>query len=317
MRLYLMAIQEFLHALQPSTTAAGQPRPLLHVQGLSQAPTSRGFRACPALPCPAPHMDGNGAHANWFCCWHVRPSDASAVKPTASDLATRERERVMSVMSVMYMEFMKMSGTAKTFRCNSPDRSRGDSRVGSAHQWSALVLMILLYTAMAVAGSRGQSRPAPDSRSCEERLRDLLKSETFCAQVAEQAQKGPDVKYVFSGELFQPVPWSPTTKHGMPQEYEKYLEDKEQYAIINVPPNFMFQAKAGFGSITGGQYHTRHTASDIHEILKGDVTDFSPYLDILYGALNALYFILLASTELHSSKDRYMTSVCGANGITA
>ncbi|KAL2630349.1 hypothetical protein R1flu_015035 [Riccia fluitans] len=78
---------------------------------------------------------------------------------------------------------------------------------------------------------------------CEERLLALLKSDSFCVQVAEQANKGPDVKYSFTGELFQPVPWSPTTKHGMPQEYEKYLEDREQYMIINVPPNFMFQAK--------------------------------------------------------------------------
>eukprot|EP00897_Mesotaenium_endlicherianum_P001229 jgi/Mesen1/1133/ME000123S00303 len=27
------------------------------------------------------------------------------------------------------------------------------------------------------------------------------------------------------------------------QEYEKYLEDKDNYVIINVPPNYMFQAK--------------------------------------------------------------------------
>jgi hypothetical protein len=29
---------------------------------------------------------------------------------------------------------------------------------------------------------------------------------------------------------------------GMPAEYERYLEDPA-YAIINVPPNFMFKAK--------------------------------------------------------------------------
>jgi len=27
------------------------------------------------------------------------------------------------------------------------------------------------------------------------------------------------------------------------QEYEKYLHDKENYTIINVPPNFMFKAQ--------------------------------------------------------------------------
>lgn len=29
---------------------------------------------------------------------------------------------------------------------------------------------------------------------------------------------------------------------GMPAEYEQFLEDPK-YAIINVPPNFMFKAK--------------------------------------------------------------------------
>lgn len=30
-----------------------------------------------------------------------------------------------------------------------------------------------------------------------------------------------------------------------PQEYEKYLHDKENYVVLNVPPNYMFQAKVG------------------------------------------------------------------------
>lgn len=46
----------------------------------------------------------------------------------------------------------------------------------------------------------------------------------------------------FSGMLFQPVPWTPATKKGMPQEYEQYHSNPD-YTIINVPPNFMFQAK--------------------------------------------------------------------------
>lgn len=42
--------------------------------------------------------------------------------------------------------------------------------------------------------------------------------------------------------LFQPVPYSTETPKGMPAEFEKYY-DSDEYAIINVPPNFMFQAK--------------------------------------------------------------------------
>jgi hypothetical protein len=42
--------------------------------------------------------------------------------------------------------------------------------------------------------------------------------------------------------LFQPVPYSSQTPKGMPAEFEKYY-DSDEYAIINVPPNFMFQAK--------------------------------------------------------------------------
>ena len=42
--------------------------------------------------------------------------------------------------------------------------------------------------------------------------------------------------------LFQPVPYSKDTPKGMPAEFEKYYESDE-YAIINIPPNFMFNAK--------------------------------------------------------------------------
>ena len=30
---------------------------------------------------------------------------------------------------------------------------------------------------------------------------------------------------------------------GLLQEFEPYLADKENYVIVNVPPNYMFQAK--------------------------------------------------------------------------
>ena len=58
-----------------------------------------------------------------------------------------------------------------------------------------------------------------------------------------QETKAPaDRELQFTGHLFQPVPWTPTSKRGMPQEYEQYHESPD-YFIINVPPNFMFQSK--------------------------------------------------------------------------
>ncbi|PRW56134.1 hypothetical protein C2E21_5068 [Chlorella sorokiniana] len=47
----------------------------------------------------------------------------------------------------------------------------------------------------------------------------------------------------FTGILFQPVPWSPTSRKGMPQELEEQYYGKDDYTFINVPPVFMFQAK--------------------------------------------------------------------------
>ena len=60
----------------------------------------------------------------------------------------------------------------------------------------------------------------------------------------------------FAYVLFQPVPWSPTTKRGMPVEYERYLDDPA-YSVINVPPNFMFQAKIFKPSRLCAVYHVR------------------------------------------------------------
>ncbi|MCO5546604.1 hypothetical protein L7F22_000034 [Adiantum nelumboides] len=81
---------------------------------------------------------------------------------------------------------------------------------------------------------------------CEEILHNLLDSAAFRSQVAGQCKQEPESKasfdYEFTGELFQPVPWSVTTRHGMPQAFEKYFNNPE-YAIVNVPPNFMFKAK--------------------------------------------------------------------------
>ena len=77
---------------------------------------------------------------------------------------------------------------------------------------------------------------APEAETA---LFSLLRGERFLAQIAETlGVKALD----FTEMLFQPVPYSATTPKGMPAEFESYHES-EDYAIINVPPNFMFQAK--------------------------------------------------------------------------
>ncbi|WP_026100098.1 hypothetical protein [Fortiea contorta] len=73
----------------------------------------------------------------------------------------------------------------------------------------------------------------------QETLGKLLANESFLNQVARQLQ----VKKVeFTKLLFQPVPYSLNTPKGMPSEFEQYYQS-DDYAIINVPPNFMFSAK--------------------------------------------------------------------------
>ena len=67
----------------------------------------------------------------------------------------------------------------------------------------------------------------------------LLTGEAFLAQIGEQIQSS---RLEFTSLLFQPVPYSTATPKGMPAEFEMYHQSDE-YAIINVPPNFMFKAK--------------------------------------------------------------------------
>jgi hypothetical protein len=73
----------------------------------------------------------------------------------------------------------------------------------------------------------------------KEPLFQLLTGEAFLNQICQQLNCE---KVEFTELLFQPVPYSMATPKGMPAEFEKYHESDE-YAIINVPPNFMFKAK--------------------------------------------------------------------------
>jgi len=68
----------------------------------------------------------------------------------------------------------------------------------------------------------------------------LLKEPSFVEQVC--GQKGW-AEAQFTERLFQPVPYSSQTPKGMAAEFEPYHDDAERYAIVHVPPPFMFQAK--------------------------------------------------------------------------
>jgi hypothetical protein len=73
----------------------------------------------------------------------------------------------------------------------------------------------------------------------QETLFNLLTTESFLNQISQQLQWE---KVEFTELLFQPVPYSLTTPKGMPAEFEQY-HNSDDYAIINIPPNFMFNAK--------------------------------------------------------------------------
>ncbi|KOP24543.1 hypothetical protein AMR41_20715 [Hapalosiphon sp. MRB220] len=73
----------------------------------------------------------------------------------------------------------------------------------------------------------------------KENLYKLLTSEPFLNQLCQNLQCE---QVEFTELLFQPVPYSTATPKGMPSEFEQYHESNE-YAIINVPPNFMSRAK--------------------------------------------------------------------------
>ena len=71
-------------------------------------------------------------------------------------------------------------------------------------------------------------------------LFELLKGEAFLQQLAQTMQ----CELVeFTELLFQPVPYSTATPKGMPAEFEKF-HNSPDHLIVNVPPNFMFKAKA-------------------------------------------------------------------------
>ncbi|HEY9698232.1 MAG TPA: hypothetical protein V6D10_13280 [Trichocoleus sp.] len=77
---------------------------------------------------------------------------------------------------------------------------------------------------------------APEAKAA---LFELLTHPTFLNQISQELQCD---RAEFTELLFQPVPYTPQATKGMPVEFEPYHESPE-FAIINVPPNFMFKAK--------------------------------------------------------------------------
>jgi hypothetical protein len=75
--------------------------------------------------------------------------------------------------------------------------------------------------------------------SKREHLFKLLASHVFQQQICQAAKCE---KVTFLALIFQPVPYSESTPHGMNREFEPYFKSKE-HIIVNVPANFMFQAK--------------------------------------------------------------------------
>ncbi|MTJ09908.1 hypothetical protein [Anabaena sp. UHCC 0204] len=73
----------------------------------------------------------------------------------------------------------------------------------------------------------------------QETLFSLLTGEAFLKQICQNLQLQ---EIEFTQLLFQPVPYSLLTPKGMPAEFEQYYQS-EDYTIINIPPNFMFNAK--------------------------------------------------------------------------
>ncbi|KAM3573784.1 hypothetical protein VYU27_004286 [Nannochloropsis oceanica] len=77
---------------------------------------------------------------------------------------------------------------------------------------------------------------SPESESV---LFDFLQCDDMKNEVCKQA-KCSGAR--FTGQLFQPVPYSPGTPIGMPREFEDFHLNPS-YAICNVPPTVMFKAK--------------------------------------------------------------------------
>jgi len=88
----------------------------------------------------------------------------------------------------------------------------------------------------------------------EESLLSLLTHDDMINEVKKNAKS---LEASFTGLMFQPVPYSSNTPYGMPQEFEKYYHDKDNYVVCNIPPFFMFKAKIFKPSRLCAIYHIK------------------------------------------------------------
>lgn len=73
-----------------------------------------------------------------------------------------------------------------------------------------------------------------------EKLTQLLSEEQF----VEEVRRNVDCdEAAFDGTLFMPMPYTEETPRGVPSKLEAVL-DSPAFAVVNVPPLFMFKSKA-------------------------------------------------------------------------
>jgi hypothetical protein len=77
----------------------------------------------------------------------------------------------------------------------------------------------------------------PEARTV---LEDYLSDQTFCSQVYDNAKVESSGTVKFTGLLFEPVPWSPSTPHGMPQVCHTSVQERLQktQSLRNLYSNF-------------------------------------------------------------------------------
>ncbi|GBF99986.1 hypothetical protein Rsub_12713 [Raphidocelis subcapitata] len=68
-----------------------------------------------------------------------------------------------------------------------------------------------------------------------------LSTPEFLADAAAASGLPQGASLRFTGALFQPIPWSPTSRYGMPQEFEVY-RDKSRYMIVQIPGKMILDA---------------------------------------------------------------------------
>jgi hypothetical protein len=92
---------------------------------------------------------------------------------------------------------------------------------------------------MALRAVEGYNGAFGLDKEVREALVRLLTDAEFSARVAVE---GKCESVFFTGDLFQPVPYSAGTPLGMPREMEAFARDVG-FMVVNIPPTVMFEAR--------------------------------------------------------------------------